>query len=215
MQNGWNTVGGSGDCPPPYFTCTVPRRIGSSPLGCHPTHRPEHSAPHGRRTPARGTDGIRRRKRQLSGRPCREWSREIFKAKALPERVHQIDAFRNLVYAFSNFATFRGPIRLRPRTVYRYWPGCSVVIRSARRGERGKLVDNLFCVAFGFRALGMDCPHSSHTSACRGGIADSLRGQPSERSVGPKGVELGGEASTQRFIFTRFSWSRSQQPWNS
>ena len=97
MRNGWNTVAGSGDCPHSGFSCRVPRRIGSSPLGRHPTHRIEHRAPHGRRTSARGTDGTRRHERQFSGRPFRERSREIFKAKALSEPVRQIDAFRNLV----------------------------------------------------------------------------------------------------------------------
>ena len=52
---------------------------------------------------------------------------------------------------FSIFATFQGPIRLHPRTVYRIWAGCFPAIRIlVFRGvrwecrEHGKPVDNPF-----------------------------------------------------------------------
>ena len=76
------------------------------------------------------------------------------------------------VYGFGIFATVRGPIRLRPRTIYRIGTGCfpascfGFVRRSVALAFTGSadclesLRTILVGAAFGFRVRGWDCPHS-------------------------------------------------------
>ncbi len=76
------------------------------------------------------------------------------------------------VYGFSIFATVRGPIRLRPRTIYRIGTVCfpascfGFVRRSVALAFTGSadclesLRTILVGAAFGFRVRSWDCPHS-------------------------------------------------------
>ena len=74
---------------------------------------------------------------------------------------------------FCLFAAAPGPIRPLPMMDWDGVPdfclfgsfGC-FSFAAARRAWKA-CGQSLFCAVFGFRALGLDCPHSSHPSACR------------------------------------------------